>query len=69
MKTIFTVKGTHCESCKALIEDVCKEMSGVSSVNADFKTGKVVVEHSVPLDKKKLKSEIESLGDKYKVVF
>ena len=67
MKTIFTVKGTHCESCKALIEDVCKETEGVTSCTADFKTGKVNVEHSKPLDMKALKKEIESLG-KYKVV-
>ena len=67
MKTIFTVKGTHCESCKALIEDVCKETDGVISCAANFKTGKVEVEHSKPLDMKALKKEIEALG-KYKVV-
>ena len=67
MKTTFTVKGTHCESCKALIEDVCKEQAGVTSCTADFKTGKVNIEHSKPLDMKALKKEIEGLG-KYKVI-
>ena len=28
MKTTLTIKGTHCNSCKALIEDVCKEILG-----------------------------------------
>ena len=66
MKTTFTVEGTHCASCKALIEDVCKELPGVTSCVADFKTGKTVVEHTAPLDMKKIKKEIESLG-KYKI--
>ena len=66
MKTIFTVKGTHCESCKALIEDVCKEQEGVTFCKADYKTGRVEVEHAKPLDKQKLKKDIEGLG-KYKV--
>ena len=67
MKTTFIVKGTHCESCKALIEDVCKEQAGVTSCTADFKTGKVNIEHSKRLDMKAIKKEIESLGE-YKVV-
>lgn len=66
MKTTMTVKGTHCESCKALIEDVVKEQQGVVSANVDFKTGKTVIEHTGKLDKQKLKNEIESIGD-YKV--
>lgn len=67
MKTNFIVKGTHCESCKALIEDVCKEIDGVTSCTANFKTGKVEVEHSKQLDMKALKKEIEGLGE-YKVI-
>lgn len=67
MKTQLTVKGTHCVSCKALIEDVCKEIDGIKSCTVDFKTGKTVIEHTKPLDMAKLKKEIESLG-KYKVI-
>lgn len=67
MKTNFIVKGTHCESCKALIEDVCKEIDGVTSCTANFKTGKVEVEHSKQLDMKALKKEIEGLGE-YNVI-
>ena len=67
MKTVLTVKGTHCTSCKELIEEVAKEMPGVTSAIVDFKTGKTVIEHDKPLDMKKLKKEIEALGDSYKV--
>ncbi len=67
MKTAFIVKGTHCNSCRLLIEDVCKEITGVKSCTVDVKSGKVVIEHDVPLDLNKLKKEIEQLGE-YKVV-
>lgn len=67
MKTIWTIKGTHCNSCKMLIEDVCSETKGVSSGLLDFKSGKLVLEHDGSADLKTLKKEIEKLGT-YKVV-
>ena len=66
MKTILTVKGTHCTSCKMLIEDVCSETKGIASAQLDFKTGKLVIDHESSADLKGLKKEIETLG-KYKV--
>lgn len=66
MKTNITIKGTHCTSCKALIEDVCKEFKGIISCNVDYKTGKTVIEHKENLDFKKFKKEVEGLGE-YKV--
>ena len=63
MKTSITVKGTHCESCKALIEDVLKDIDGITSANVDFATGKTEIEHSGKLDMKKIKKEISSLGE------
>lgn len=68
MKTTMNVQGTHCNSCKMLIEDALSEISGITSSTVDFKTGKVVIEHEGALDKARVKKEIESLG-KYKVVF
>lgn len=68
MKTSFMVKGTHCNSCKLLIEDVCNEIKGVQSCTVDFKTGKAVLEHDGTVDLNKVKKEIEALG-KYKVIF
>ncbi len=67
MKTIWTIKGTHCRACKELIEEVCLESKGVNSGVLDFKSGKLILEHEASLDLKKLKSEIEKIGT-YKVV-
>lgn len=50
-----------------LIEEVCSEIPGVKSCSVDFKTGKTVIEHEGKLNLKKLKQEIEKLGD-YKVL-
>ena len=60
MKTIITIKGTHCNACKMLIEDICKESVGVKSCSVDFKTGKTTIEHDEKTDLKKIKFEILS---------
>ncbi len=62
MKTTWAVKGTHCNSCKILIEDVCSETKGVTSGTLDFKSGKLVIEHNAHADLKALKKEIEKVG-------
>ena len=67
METILTVKGTHCKSCKMLIEDVCADIPGIKSCSVDFNNGKTVIGHDGKLDLKKLKKEIEGLGE-YKVI-
>lgn len=66
MKTALTIKGTHCNSCKALIEDLCTEIPGIKSCNVDFKTGITKIEHEENVDWQKFKIEVESLGE-YKV--
>ena len=65
-KTTIIIKGTHCTACKALIEDVCKDIKGVKSCNVDYKTGKTEIEHDDKIDLNLFKKEIESLGN-YKV--
>ncbi|MEK6809801.1 MAG: heavy metal-associated domain-containing protein [Nanoarchaeota archaeon] len=65
-KTTLIVKGTHCNACKMLIEEICSEIAGVRSCSVDFKTGKTVIEHEGKLDLQKLKKEIEAVGE-YKV--
>ena len=62
MKKIVQIKGTHCPSCKALIEDVCKDIDGVISCSVDYKTCRTQIECNNKLDFTKLKKEIESLG-------
>lgn len=66
MQTIITIQGTHCNACKLLIEDVCKEIAGVKSCAVDFQTGKTKIEHEKNLNWEALKKEINSLG-KYKI--
>jgi len=66
MKTELIIKGTHCRSCKILIEDVCSEFKEIKTCDLDFKTGKLVIDHEKELNLSKLKKEINSLGD-YKI--
>ena len=67
MKTAITIKGTHCQSCKALIEEVCRDISGVKSCKVDYNTGKAEIEHDGKLNFGLIKKEIEALGS-YKVL-
>ena len=63
---IFTIKGTHCNSCKILIEDVCKDIKGVKSCCVDVETGKTLLEYDENFDFDVLRKEVEKLGQ-YKV--
>ena len=65
-KTSLIIKGTHCQACKSLIEEVARENPCVTDINVDFKTGKTNIEHKDCLDWKAFNEEIESLGE-YKV--
>ena len=38
-KVQFTIKGTHCQACKKLIERKFIAIAGVVSANVDFETG------------------------------
>ena len=66
MKTVLTIKGTHCKACKMLIEDVCRDNQEVASCDVNFETGRTEIEHTDRLDMEALKKEIEGLGN-YKV--
>lgn len=63
MQTTITIKGTHCPSCKALIEDVASETPGIASCRVDFKTGETTIEHDGTVDWTKFKQDVEELGD------
>ncbi|MBI4250287.1 heavy-metal-associated domain-containing protein [Candidatus Uhrbacteria bacterium] len=67
MQTKISIKGTHCHSCKALIEDVCRDIEGVISCIVDYQTGETIVEHKEELNWDVFREEIEGLGE-YKVV-
>ncbi|MBI3384698.1 cation transporter [Candidatus Gottesmanbacteria bacterium] len=66
-KKIITIAGTHCTSCKALIEEVAKENLCVAHASVDFKTGKTIIDHKDCLDWPAFVKEIESLAE-YKVI-
>jgi copper chaperone CopZ len=63
--TTINIKGTHCNSCKLLIEDVCKE-KGAKSCTVNFETGETKIEHDESFDWQVFKKEVESMGN-YKV--
>jgi len=67
MKTTLIIKGTHCNSCKMIIEDICKEIPGIKSCNVNFETGITEIEHEENVDWQKFKKEVESLGYKVEI--
>lgn len=62
MQTTLHIKGTHCASCKAVLEDVFADIPGITSSTVNYETGETVIEHSEGLDWNAIKKEIESLG-------
>jgi len=66
-KTILNIKGMHCDSCKEVIEDVCKELPEVQKCDVRFAEGIATIEHDTPLNMKQLVDEINGLGV-YKVL-
>lgn len=63
MKTTLTIRGTHCNACKTLIEEVAKETPGIQDCTVDFATGKTEILHDKNIDWEKFKKEITGLGD------
>lgn len=63
MKTTFAIKGMHCVSCKALIEDVASEIPGVVSCTVDVAAERADVEHDESFDAERMRKDIEALGD------
>lgn len=56
----------HCASCKALIEDVCQEIPGVTSCTVDVASNTARIEHDASVQPATIQKEIEELGE-YKV--
>ena len=50
MQTKIKITGMHCDSCRALIEDVASEIPGVKSCTVDPATGNGVIEHDDTFD-------------------
>ncbi len=63
MKTIITVKGTHCNACQALIEDIANDIKGIHACAVDFTTGKTEIEYDKDANLQEFKKEVEELGN------
>ncbi|MBI3626634.1 heavy-metal-associated domain-containing protein [Candidatus Uhrbacteria bacterium] len=61
MKTTIKIQGTHCPSCKILIEEICMEQKGVISAGVNYHTGETLIEHDESLNWQKLKDEVEAI--------
>lgn len=66
-RTTIIIQGTHCNACKALIEDVAKDIKGIHSCIVDFATGKTKIEHEIGTNLESFTKEVEVLGN-YKVI-
>lgn len=66
MQTKIKVTGMHCSSCKALIEDVASDVTGVQSCTIDPATGNGTIEHDETFDFNSFVNELKSL-DTYSV--
>lgn len=63
MMTTLNIQGMHCASCKALIEDVCRDIPGVTSCDVDVTNKTATVEHDPAVNPDAIRREIESLGE------
>lgn len=64
----FKVTGMHCESCKAIIEDVARDFPEIKRCEVDFATGNGTIEFTDGFDPYSFKKEIDSLA-KYSLEF
>ncbi|MFH1207364.1 MAG: heavy-metal-associated domain-containing protein [Patescibacteria group bacterium] len=62
MHKTFIINGTHCSGCKELLEDVIKDVPGITAVTVDSQNGKTEVDHDDSLDFNQLKKEVANAG-------
>lgn len=67
MKSILQIKGMHCVSCQALLEEVIGEIPGVTSCRVDIDRGMAEVEHEKEISKETFEKTIVPLGE-YRMV-
>ena len=61
-KQIFTIKGTHCPSCKKLIEKRVGKIDGVARVAVDFGTGRTEIAAERTIAKDEVQNTLEGMG-------
>lgn len=63
MHTTLTIKGTHCPSCKTLLEEILLENPSIRFCTVDYVSGRTEIEHDVPLDRAGLQRAISEVGE------
>lgn len=63
MKTVLTISGTHCHSCKALIEEVALENPAIHACTVDYTTGRTEIEHDENVDWEAFGKELAEVGE------
>ena len=58
----YAVTGMTCGHCEASVREEIGEIAGVSSVEADAKTGRVVVTSDAPLDDAAVFAAVDEAG-------
>jgi copper chaperone CopZ len=62
----FSIKGTHCNSCKRLIEKKIEKLEGILSVMVDFNNGNTEVVADRKITKEEIQSALE--GTQYQLI-
>lgn len=52
----------HCSSCKEVIEDVCRDILGITSCSVDVEAGELRVEYEHGDNLVALKKEVDAIG-------
>ncbi len=63
-KKIFQVKGMHCASCAAVIEQTVKKLDGISDASVNFASEKLFVKYDHPIEDYKIMEAVEKTGYK-----
>lgn len=62
-KRKLKIEGMVCLECEQKIKEALQKLNGVRTINADYKTGEIIVEYDVlRTSLKEIESNIESLG-------
>ena len=58
----FTVSGMTCGHCVASVKEEVSEIAGVSQVDVDLETGRLVVVSSDPVDPAAVRAAVDEAG-------
>lgn len=56
------ISGMQCEKCEEHVQDVLKEIKGAKKVDADYKTGKILIECKNPISNETFQTQLEKVN-------